>query len=57
MFQRLWKRCQSWLEKIEWVDDPEGECLLKLEQRVDHLEKDVAHLKQLGSDIKLQPEK
>ena len=45
MFQRLWKRCQSWLEKIEWVDDPEGECLLKLEQRVDHLEKDVAHLK------------
>ncbi len=54
MFRRLWKRCRRWLEKIEWVDDPEGEYLLKWEQRVDHLEKDVAHLRQSGSDIKLQ---
>lgn len=57
MFRRLWKRCRSWLGKIQWVDDPEGEYLLKLEQRVDRLERDVAHLKQPGSDIKLQPEK
>ena len=54
MFQRLWKKCQSCIGKFEWVDDPEGDYLLDLEQRIHRLERDVTNLREAYSDSKLQ---
>ena len=40
MFKRLWERLNYWAEVMD-MDDPRGEYLLRLEERVTKLERDV----------------
>jgi len=49
MFQRLWKKSKNWVGSLVWVDDPRGEYLLDLEQRLERLEKELIVLKERSS--------
>lgn len=45
MFERLMEKVRPWLQAMEGMDDPQGEYLEMLENRVSRLEKEVAHLR------------
>jgi hypothetical protein len=43
MFNRVWKRLNYWAEVVG-MDDPRGEYMFRLEERVAKLERDVEDL-------------
>lgn len=45
MLQQLLARWRLWEEALAGMDDPQGEYLLNLEERVRRLEGDVEHLR------------
>jgi hypothetical protein len=48
MLQRLFQKLRPWAEAVAALDDPHGEYLLMLEDRVSRLEGEVGRLR--GSD-------
>ena len=50
MLQRLLARWREWGETLAGIDDPMGECLLGLDERIRRLEGQVAQLHVSHSD-------
>ena len=43
MFKQLWESLNDWAEVLD-IDDPRGECVFRLEERVAKLEREVEGL-------------
>jgi hypothetical protein len=60
MFKRFWERLNYWAEILD-IDDPRGEYVLRLEQRVAKLERELEGLQirsratQVGPDEGVHP--
>lgn len=48
MLQKLLEQLRPWAEAIAGLDDPRGEYLLRLEQRISRLEGEVEHLREFS---------
>ncbi len=45
MLKHWFAKCRRWVEAIEGLDDPHGEHLARLEERIRRLERDVGELR------------
>lgn len=48
MLQNLFEKIRPWLEAMDGADDPRGDFLLMLEDRVSRLEGEVGRLRESG---------
>lgn len=51
MMQKLIEKFRPWAEALAALDDPKGEYLLMLEDRVSRLEGEVERLRHSGQDV------
>jgi hypothetical protein len=45
MLKRWFAKCEAWARAIEGLDDPHGEYLARLEERIRRLEEEVKYLR------------
>lgn len=55
MFKRFWQTMNEWAEALS-MDDPHGDCLFRLEDRVARLERDIEGLQVQSRETLVRPD-